>query len=236
MCRSRCEGLDPAQGQHQHGSGEPQRRAVAPDRASPRRISTPVASLDFHELHDRLVRALLPFVERRNLSTPIRGETSRFPHNLRRSLQQNAGTVRVVRDAWRTTRPTIRRPGPYDRMVATHVSPSARERRNRLAWAASSGWNDHCSRLLQMRFEDRTTSDLHPKVARCRLILSLIAIVAVYVDPTKPTGVPWLHLTGREFAIDPYALAVLSLHLAYSSCVCWVIARQLLSPQRLAAI
>src|SRR5207249_4191028 len=56
-----------------------------------------------------------------------------------------------------------------DRMVTTHVSPSARERRNRLAWAASSGWNDHCSRLLQMRFEDRTTSDLHPKVARCRL-------------------------------------------------------------------
>src|SRR5436309_9740066 len=80
------------------------------------------------------------------------------------------------------------------------------------------------------------TSDFQPKVARCRLILSVIANVAVYVDPTEPTGVPWLHLTGGKFAIDPYALAVLSLHLAYSSCVCWVIARQLLSPQRLAAI
>src|SRR6184192_3404400 len=77
-----------------------------------------------------------------------------------------------------------------------------------------------------------TTSDLQPKVARCRLILSLIAIVAVYVDPTEPTGVPWLHLTGGKFAIDPYALAVLSLHLAYSSCVCWVIARHALPGRR----
>ncbi|TMA99422.1 MAG: hypothetical protein E6J70_12945 [Deltaproteobacteria bacterium] len=81
-----------------------------------------------------------------------------------------------------------------------------------------------------------TTSDLQPKVARCRLILSLIAIVAVYVDPTEPTGVPWLHLTGGKFAIDPYALAVLSLHLAYSSCVCWVIARHALPPRRLATL
>lgn len=81
-----------------------------------------------------------------------------------------------------------------------------------------------------------TTPDLQPKVARCRLILSLIAIVAVYVDPTEPTGVPWLHLTGGEFMIDPYALAVLSLHLAYSSCVCWVVDRHLLSPRRLATI
>jgi len=80
------------------------------------------------------------------------------------------------------------------------------------------------------------TFDLQPKVARCRLILSLIAIVAVYVDPTEPTGVPWLHLTGGEFAIDPYALAVLSLHLAYSSCVCWVIARHVLPPRRLATL
>src|SRR5437667_4405632 len=81
-----------------------------------------------------------------------------------------------------------------------------------------------------------TTSDLQPKVARCRLTLSLIAIVAVYVDPTDPTRVPWIHLTGGKFAIDPYALAVLSLHLAYSSCVCWVIARHALPPRRLATL
>ena len=40
-----------------------------------------------------------------------------------------------------------------------------------------------------------TTSDLQPKVARCRLILSLIAIVAVYVDPTIAPQMSPLPLT-----------------------------------------
>lgn len=130
-----------------------------------------------------------------------------------------------------------------DACVTVGTEPAARFQRPAIAGIRSPDWNGYCSRLVRMRFTDRrdasaagTTFDLQPKVARCRLILSLIAIVAVYVDPTEPTGVPWLHLTGGEFAIDPYALAVLSLHLTYSSCVCWVIAHQLLSPQRLATI
>src|SRR2546425_2919311 len=274
LCRSRRAGLHPAQGQHEHDGGEPQRWSMASDRASQRRPSAPVtgkvapryvigrsifvqrriggprARLDFHEPHDMLVGASLPFVERRNLCTPLRGEMGRFQHTLWRFVQRNAATLRsglrTMADhtadhmcSWMVLDPNA----GADACVTVGTEPAARFQRPAIAGIRFSHWNGYCSRLVRMRFTDSrnagaagTTFDLQPKVARCRLILSLIAIVAVYVDPTEPTGVPWLHLTGGEFAIDPYALAVLSLHLAYSSCVCWVIAHQLLSPQRLATI
>ena len=57
------------------------------------------------------------------------------------------------------------------------------------------------------------------KVATCRLMLGIIAIVAVYADPTEPGFLPGLKLGGGGFAIDPYALAVLSAHLGYSLAV-----------------
>jgi len=47
-------------------------------------------------------------------------------------------------------------------------------------------------------------ADIQPKIARCRLVLSLVAIVAVYVDPTAPTLMPWLHLTGGGFGISQF--------------------------------
>src|SRR5207244_3746512 len=65
---------------------------------------------------------------------------------------------------------------------------------------------------------------------------TLYAIVAVYIDPTAPTLMPWLHLAGGGFAIDPYALAVLSAHLLYSLTVCHVVTRGLVSRRRLATI
>jgi signal transduction histidine kinase len=60
-------------------------------------------------------------------------------------------------------------------------------------------------------------SDLEVSIARCRVLLSAVAMVAVYVDPTHPTLTRWLPLRGGPFTIDPYALAVMTLHLAYSA-------------------
>ena len=75
---------------------------------------------------------------------------------------------------------------------------------------------------------------MEANIARCRLVLSLIAIVAVYADPTEPT-IPWLNLTGGTFAIDPLTLAVMTLHLLYSIAVYCVLARSFVPPRRVAS-
>jgi signal transduction histidine kinase len=63
-------------------------------------------------------------------------------------------------------------------------------------------------------------------IARCRLFLSVFALIAVYVDPTPPTILPALHLRGGPFVIDPYALGVLASHLAMSAVVCATLLRR----------
>src|SRR5207245_8942482 len=112
--------MNPSQGHEQNDGGEPQRWSMASDRASPRRPSAPVtgkiapryvigrnifvqrrigsprARLDFHEPHDMLVGASLPFVERRNLRTPLRRDMGRFHHTLQRIVQRNATTQCTV--------------------------------------------------------------------------------------------------------------------------------------------
>jgi signal transduction histidine kinase len=52
--------------------------------------------------------------------------------------------------------------------------------------------------------------------ARCRLILSVVALVAVYVDPTQPIVTRWISLTSGSFMIDPLALTIMGMHLCYS--------------------
>src|SRR5207245_9681297 len=69
--------------------------------------------------------------------------------------------------------------------------------------------------------------------ASCRRMFGIIAIVAVYGDPTEPGFLPGLKLRGGGFAIDPYALAVLSAHLGYSLVVYWVAHREGVSASRL---
>ena len=78
--------------------------------------------------------------------------------------------------------------------------------------------------------------DLEAKVARCRLILSAVAIVAVYVDPTEPALLPWLNLTGGGFNIDWRALMVMGAHFAYSAVVYVALVRTLPGRNRIVAI
>lgn len=53
-------------------------------------------------------------------------------------------------------------------------------------------------------------------IARSRLVLSLFALVAVYVDPTRSAFSPWPAPRTGWFQIDPHAFAALCAHLAYS--------------------
>jgi signal transduction histidine kinase len=63
-------------------------------------------------------------------------------------------------------------------------------------------------------------------IGRCRAVLSVCALVAIYVDPTEPPG--------GLFTITPVALGVVGLHLVYSLAVQLAVARQLVSAERLA--
>ena len=78
--------------------------------------------------------------------------------------------------------------------------------------------------------------DMEAKLAHCRLILSTIAIVAVYIDPTAPTLVPAHHLIRGRFAVDPYALTVMSGHLLYSLALYYRLPQRLLPPPRVTII
>lgn len=61
---------------------------------------------------------------------------------------------------------------------------------------------------------DENLVQIERNIARCRLILSIAAPLAIYLDPTEPELL--VQLTGGFFLLDPYALLVLALHLAYS--------------------
>jgi hypothetical protein len=61
-----------------------------------------------------------------------------------------------------------------------------------------------------------TLPDLELSVARCRVLLSVVAILAVYVDPTEPA---LTSLGGGAFTMHPYTFAVMAAHLVYA--VAW---------------
>src|SRR5581483_5498367 len=73
--------------------------------------------------------------------------------------------------------------------------------------------------------------DIERNIARCRVVLSVVAIVAVYVDPTRPTLAHWLGLQGGAFALD-----VMGSHLAYSLLIYSALAHPIVSAERLAAL
>src|SRR5262245_36200303 len=81
-----------------------------------------------------------------------------------------------------------------------------------------------------------STLDMERSIARCRVILSLTAILAIYVDPTVPALTRWLPLTGGPFAVNRYWVTVLLGHLTYSVALVWAQARSSASQAQLARI
>ena len=72
-------------------------------------------------------------------------------------------------------------------------------------------WHDASDTALH------ATPDLEASIARCRVLLSAIAIVAVYVDPTHPTLTRWVPLRGGAFTIDGLGAAFVTRGNAFRS-------------------
>ncbi len=73
-------------------------------------------------------------------------------------------------------------------------------------------------------------------LARCRILLSVLAMLAVFIDPTRPMLTRWLPLTGGLFNIHPYTLIVMGSHLAYSVTLYVLLVRGIVTPLRLATV
>jgi signal transduction histidine kinase len=63
--------------------------------------------------------------------------------------------------------------------------------------------------------------DMERSISRCRIVLSLTAMVAICLDPTEPTLTRWLPLTGGYFVFNRYWVSVLVAHLVYSIVLAW---------------
>ena len=81
-----------------------------------------------------------------------------------------------------------------------------------------------------------TSFDMERSIARCRVFLSLIAILTLYADPTEPTLTRWLPLTGGAFTVNRYWATVLVAHLAYSLTLVFLQTRPSAPSLRLATI
>jgi signal transduction histidine kinase len=76
---------------------------------------------------------------------------------------------------------------------------------------------------------------MEQNIARCRLVLSLAAIVAMYADPAEPLLARWIPMVSGPFVMDFRLLLVMALHLAYSVSVYVSLSREWVSPQRVVA-
>src|SRR5258706_6863173 len=81
-----------------------------------------------------------------------------------------------------------------------------------------------------------TSLDMERSVARCRIGLSAIAILAVYVDLTMPMLGRSLGVTGGLFYIHPIALAAMGTHLTYSAAVYLLLAGRPLAARRIIGV
>lgn len=73
-------------------------------------------------------------------------------------------------------------------------------------------------------------------IARCRLILSAVALFAIFVDPTESILTPQPTPHTSWFTIDPFTLAILGAHLSYSTAVFVLLIRHRVSPAQLGAV
>jgi hypothetical protein len=60
---------------------------------------------------------------------------------------------------------------------------------------------------------------LEQNIARCRVILSLAAIAAVYIDPAEPLLSRWIPLVSGAFVMDFRLAAVVGAHHLQRDCL-----------------
>lgn len=75
--------------------------------------------------------------------------------------------------------------------------------------------------------------DMERKVARCRVLLSLFALVAMTLDPVHPLQLPSFGAGGGPLGLDPRAFVILLLHLGFSLAIWAVLAGKLTTSPRM---
>lgn len=73
-------------------------------------------------------------------------------------------------------------------------------------------------------------------VARCRVVLSVASLLAIYVDPTEPAFGPARATPGQWFSIDAYTLTTVLLHFGYSLAAYAVVTRGWVAAPRIIAV
>lgn len=84
--------------------------------------------------------------------------------------------------------------------------------------------------------EPQYSPQIEDRIARCRLVLSLVALAAVFADPTQPFVSSWLPMASGRFTIDPWVLVVMMTHLVYSAVVYAAAAKERFPPGQLATV
>jgi signal transduction histidine kinase len=77
-------------------------------------------------------------------------------------------------------------------------------------------------------------SQIEDQIAFCRVILSVVALITVFIDPTAPYVASWMRIASGRFTIDPYVFVVMGTHLAYSVFVYMASVREWFAPSHLA--
>src|SRR5262249_60099298 len=103
------------------------------------------------------------------------------------------------------------------KLAAPAIGPRKRPRR---AHAARRGWTVYRGACIGSPRGDASMTryglaDSERTIARRRIVLSVAALIAGYIDPTLPTPTRWLPLTGGPVMLDPLALARELLHPRY---------------------
>src|SRR5262245_32719256 len=66
---------------------------------------------------------------------------------------------------------------------------------------------------------------LEQNIARCRIVLSIAALVAVYIDPAEPLLSRWIPLVSGAFVMDHRLALVMFAHFAYSLSIQFMLSR-----------
>jgi signal transduction histidine kinase len=74
------------------------------------------------------------------------------------------------------------------------------------------------------------------RIARCRLIFSVLLTAAVLLDPRQPALNPWTTLLGGSYPTEPDFLGTVLLHLTYSVAAYAAVVFELAPPTRLALL
>ncbi len=81
-----------------------------------------------------------------------------------------------------------------------------------------------------------SSSQMEEKIARCRVIFSVVVASAVIIDPLQPALNPWVTLLGGSYPMEPDFFGAILVHTTYSVAAYLVVRYRLLAFDRVTAL